>query len=436
MQKLPIPSTSDSTLIECFSNVPTLESFKYTLRIGLVGTNTYIDNLEPEKLKTDAIIQKLIAAQGNTIYHITLSVGTYIVNYHRGGDTEPKSAYLDVLVFSENSSSHQKTISINSRVELSQYFTKQLRRFDPTVAVHPALTKEQADLATAHSAILTRLEALSGQLMQESHAYRQSVDLEFTQREQGRIEELQQQKTQLEEKFDTKHKAVEAEKSRLEKLKEELDDKSNTHARRQIRQDILGEIKKRQTEFSLTKGTNRLRTPIMVAMLLLTLFFGILTYLSATNFYSIVQGNDTNMIIVAAIKQVLYSIGTVGSIIFFIRWQNRWSEQHSNAEFQLKQFELDMERASWLVETSLEWKDAKGTAIPPELLNSLSRNLFTHKDAETDPLVHPVDQLASALLGSAAAIKLQAGNAMIDLDPKKLSKAKTTVPTTTGDKTN
>lgn len=272
--------------------------------------------------------------------------------------------------------------------------------------------------------------------MQESHAYRQSVDQEFTQREQERQEELNQQKVQLEEKFEAKHHAIEAEKNRLEELKEELDDKSNTHARRQIRQDILGEIKKRQTEFSLTKGTNQLRMPIMVAMILLTSFFGILTYFSATNFYSVAQGSDTNMIIVAAIKQVLYSIGTVGSIIFFIRWQNRWSEQHSNAEFQLKQFELDMERASWLVETSLEWKDAKGTAIPPELLNSLSKNLFTHKDAEIDPLVHPADQLASALLGSAAAIKLQAGNTMIDIDPKKLNKVKTTAPTVTGDKTS
>ena len=39
-------------------------------------------------------------------------------------------------------------------------------------------------------------------------------------------------------------------------------------------------------------------------------------------------------------------------------------EQHAQTEFQLKQFELDMERASWIVETSLEWKDAKGTSIP------------------------------------------------------------------------
>jgi hypothetical protein len=102
---------------------------------------------------------------------------------------------------------------------------------------------------------------------------------------------------------------------------------------------------------------------------------------------------------------------------------NRWFEQHSLTEFHLKQFELDMERASWLVETSLEWKDAKGTAMPPELMKSLSTGLFNNRD-EVEQVVHPADQLASALLGSASAIKLQAGESSIEVDPKKLKKQK------------
>ncbi len=70
------------------------------------------------------------------------------------------------------------------------------------------------------------------------------------------------------------------------------------------------------------------------------------------------------------------------------------------------------------------WKDAKGTSIPSELLNSLSRNLFSEVKDKSEPLVHPSDQLASVLLGSASTIKLKAGNAEIQVDPKKLSKSK------------
>ncbi len=70
------------------------------------------------------------------------------------------------------------------------------------------------------------------------------------------------------------------------------------------------------------------------------------------------------------------------------------------------------------------WKDAKGTSIPSELLNSLSRNLFSEAKDKSDPLVHPSDQLASAPLGSASMIKLKAGGAEIQVDPQKLRKSK------------
>jgi hypothetical protein len=85
-----------------------------------------------------------------------------------------------------------------------------------------------------------------------------------------------------------------------------------------------------------------------------------------------------------------------------------------------------MERASWLVETSLEWKDAKGAVIPSELLESLSRNLFSQESDKVEKLQHPADQLASALLGSSTSVKLKAGDSLIEIDPKKLAKSKTT----------
>ena len=83
-----------------------------------------------------------------------------------------------------------------------------------------------------------------------------------------------------------------------------------------------------------------------------------------------------------------------------------------------------MERASWLVESSLEWKDAKGSAIPTELLDDLSRNLFVKEGKKSGPLEHPADQLASALFGSASSVKLKAGDSSMEIDPKKLKKTK------------
>ncbi len=216
----------------------------------------------------------------------------------------------------------------------------------------------------------------------------------------------------------------------FEEKQKALDSKSNTHARRQIRKDIIGEIKKRQTEFKLTNGTNELRLPIAISMIILIIIFLCLSAYSLLNLYQTISSTNTMAIWISAAKQIIYSFGLIGSVLFYIRWQNRWFEQHSLAEFHLKQLELDMERASWIVETSLEWNDAKGNTMPNELLKSLSKNLFSDSTEQAEGLVHPADQLASALMGSASLVKLKAGDAELEIDPKKLRKDKSEIKIT------
>lgn len=82
---------------------------------------------------------------------------------------------------------------------------------------------------------------------------------------------------------------------------------------------------------------------------------------------------------------------------------NRWFEKYAKIEFFLKQLQLDFERASWVVETSLEWrKELDGSVLPEVLLNSLTKNLFSDTShGEEEQLLHPTDQVLSALLGNA-----------------------------------
>jgi hypothetical protein len=101
----------------------------------------------------------------------------------------------------------------------------------------------------------------------------------------------------------------------------------------------------------------------------------------------------------------------------------RWSDRHAEAEFQLKQLELDMDRASWVVETAFEWKSRENNAIPGHLLEAVSRNLFARSDQREEISAHPVDQLASALLGQAAHAKLNIGGHEIEFGRGALRKA-------------
>jgi hypothetical protein len=84
----------------------------------------------------------------------------------------------------------------------------------------------------------------------------------------------------------------------------------------------------------------------------------------------------------------------------------------------------NVDRASWVVETALEWRQEQQAPMPDHLIESISRNLFSKSEKDEGADMHPADYLASALLGTASALKLKAGGAEIDLDRKGISKLK------------
>jgi hypothetical protein len=66
---------------------------------------------------------------------------------------------------------------------------------------------------------------------------------------------------------------------------------------------------------------------------------------------------------------------------------------------------------------AMEWRTEKGTEIPPELIDRLTANLFTHKGSEVPQ--HPSQDLASALLGASSELSLNLPNVgQIKLDRK------------------
>lgn len=419
-QRIKIPRATDKSLIACFKELSEITGIQQISVTALGFTNIGAIDLSndlPESI--DLILKKNSAI----IETVTLNLPGLPIRFYRGGhyQAEGKSGVFDEIVLTQNQNQGPPNAEIV--IEAVATINKKLKGFDPKRA-GAGLGEEQAQFEAIHISNIERLESLNEELVKSTHDYRLKLDSEHLEKIKVLQAEFDAHKKSLLEEFSGKQAQLDEQIEDLNRKRKALDDSSNTHARREIRRDILKEIKSRQSKFSLTDGTNSLRKPILIAMIGLVSIFVLLAGVSVKEFYEVLQGNDFNKIIISGIKQTVYSAGAIGSVIFLIRWMNRWFELHSQSEFALKNFELDMERASWLVETSLEWKDAKGTAIPPELLESLSNNLFSSEKEKIDPLHHPADQLASALLGSASTIRLKAGDSMLEIDPKKLAKSK------------
>lgn len=419
-QVITTPRLKDKVIIDCFDDLAAaVKSHSSKVSITLLGTARIAYDAPHDE--EDESLLALIKMNSELIFTASFNAGNFSVVIYRGGRSEAKSPYTDEVVITSNNPCQLNDIE---RLEIVQIVVKKLKAIDQGRAIGGKASKEQEELASIHEATLSRLEELSEKLIADNHHYREKLDLEQQDKLSALESKFEDRKKELHETYETLTADLSEKEEDFERKIKELDDKSNTHARRQIRKDIIGEIKKRQTEFKLTVGTNKLRWPVAIAMIGLILVFCVLAGFSIRDFYLAITSEDPRALWISGAKQLIYSFGVIASVLFYIRWQNRWFEQHSLAEFHLKQLELDMERASWIVETSLEWNDAKGNAIPTELLESLSRNLFSIQSEKAENLIHPADQLASAIMGTASMVKLKAGNAELEIDPRKLRKTR------------
>ena len=96
--------------------------------------------------------------------------------------------------------------------------------------------------------------------------------------------------------------------------------------------------------------------------------------------------------------------------------------QQASFERVLSSTKVDIDRASWVAESLLEWnRESPGREIPHELLLSFTRRLFDW-DAKLEDNQSATDSLASAILGSASKLQIGPNGANIELDSKSIKK--------------
>ncbi|MBN8229119.1 hypothetical protein JYK02_16545 [Corallococcus macrosporus] len=317
-------------------------------------------------------------------------------------------------------------------IKLTGHLREHLRAVDflSTEGLRSVLSPELHKHYEFREAAVAKLEAtiaqIASQITEDARKVRAQLDIEY----QARTEMLNASHAKEVEKF---HSEIALQQERLEKQRLELETKlreidhsKSTHARRKLRQDLKQELAKRSVKFQLTEGTRDLRLPIFLftIFLLVVSFTGLATYsvLSATLF---AQGTDLadRELIATTIKQIAFAIAFASTSLFFLRWNNRWFQAHADEEFRQKQFDLDLDRASWVVEMALEWKEEKGSEIPSELLSRLTNGLFVADSDHAEEALHPADQLASAILGASSGASIEVpGGTKVQFDRKGIKR--------------
>ncbi len=340
----------------------------------------------------------------------TISIKAFLLTYEKGitiilnrewdnTNKAPKSDYDNFIISPNNLDSNSFPIS-----EFTRLIALSRKYFDPIDTksyielmdegsrhIYEARERDLQKLERMQESFFTNLASFSTKLESDKNVYFNQLDSEYKVR-----------RNELEKEFVEKSAKLKENEEILKKLKSEIDERENRQARRDIYKELKSQLESRNKKFELTEGTRKLRTSVGIfSLILMLLLMGGFVYC----FYKNVIVKNTNINLVSVFSQIGFAFAFIGMATFYIRWNQRWFQKHADEEFKLKRLDLDIDRANWLVELSMEWKNLTKTDIPSELIDRLSRNLFlVDENKELD--IHPAETMLSSILGKSGHLKI------------------------------
>lgn len=410
-----IPRIDDRTAIAIFDEIRSAHA-PANMSMQAAGVDA-VNFLNPDDAGA-RVIEELRKSASFLITHLSLGYPNLSISFIRNQDANRIHSFYDEIRVDHQQ--NQPGLDPAQRLSLIQLLNSKIR-LGNVERKNDAAGMVMDDLQSIYHSTVLSLQTSFSQQIEKITNWTVEQTTAIEQLKIKLADETAAERERLSKEHEAKSDALRAAGEELEARRKEIDDRAYMHARRGIRSDLQKTIKGRQEKFTLTPETRRLRLPVHSALITLLL---VLAAANAATLYAIVNLDidkaTLSVLIWAFAKQTIVTIVFVATLFFYIRWMNRWFEQHASAEFLLKQFELDIDRASWVVETAMEWRRDQQAEIPSPLLDGIARNLFADRGTADDSHT-AADDLASALVGNASQLKLKVGENELNFDRKGLA---------------
>ncbi|MQX34421.1 hypothetical protein [Sinorhizobium meliloti] len=277
----------------------------------------------------------------------------------------------------------------------------------------------------SHQSMIERLQRMTLEVGEQTTRARGDLEAEYVELKKHLEDQVAAERLEAQKAIDSERATLAQRADEVAARARALDDRNNTHVRRELHEKLKARLADRFKKLDLTPETKKARWPIHLGVAASAALLAYLVYSLTSEALVVTSREDSTVAerILVVAKSATASLGFLGIISWYLRWMNRWFERLAENEFQLKQFELDITRAQWVVETAFEWKISQQSPIPDPLLENISRNLFISSEKDVNADMHPADYLASALIGKASNVKLAVPGAEIELGPKALNGA-------------
>lgn len=372
-------------------------------------------NLSSSPLLREAIAGKIVGAKKIALVYAHIGEVFYI---DRGDLSHPSDSACLAYISDQGNRDE-----MSRRAKIGREIYTLLSGISGTKSVPAMIGDELGKFVESRDAGLARLEELYARFTDELVSYRKQIDDSLAAGRKKNEEELSSEREKLAHEVAAKEAKLRERENALEERLKVIDDRTSHHVRRELRGSMRTELKERSVKFELTEGTRRLRWPVAATLIVAGAAFlvgAIYMAIAATD--AIKSPAETNWpLIYIAIKQVTFTAGFISILWYAVKWNDRWFREHAEEEFRAKALQLDIERASWVVETALAWKQERGTEMPPALLDRISQNLFADRSKAATP--EPGSISLNEFLGSASKVRAKLGDhAELEFDRKGVQK--------------
>ncbi|PBB39945.1 hypothetical protein CK222_30765 [Mesorhizobium sp. WSM3866] len=364
------------------------------------GTTVQItDGASPE-------ITGLSDSQLYSVFQASMSANNVTINLNRQND--PLS---DRITFTNNSD--ERRFSIDKVRQINDLISKTfLPDWEPVVGLFHD-QKAFSSLMKSHQQMLLQLQGATVSIAEQLVAARLALETEFEQQKallqadhKARQEELSHAAQAAEREMASREAAL------LDRSKV-LDDRDHIHARRKLREDITKGIEERLASAIVPVRTSMIGWAVFVISIGVAVFLGWISFESLVGFVAMVQdaGKEsigTQPAIQFSTEQQWFllvrgaatGVLSVAFLVYAIGWLKSIYHADVRAQRELERYSIDLNRASWAVETIMEAKK-DGGSIPEILVAGVARNLFDGGVGK-DPS-YQADGLGSLLRASARA---------------------------------
>jgi hypothetical protein len=438
IQTIVIERVADDKIVDAFSEIKQ----KFQSSSLAFRTLTIQHALKSDDSKQMQLLKQLMKIDLGTVIRADFDVSSLRICYRRGAEglqtkeVDPSRTLFDTIEI-ETRQDQQRQFDELEAAKAIAAFRAHFVEVDLTKAA-PSGSAAQARIEALHNSMLERLEVIAAkqianlndfqlQKLSEHDARRKEIDAELLVRKAAQDAANEKELERIRDR-----------EQKLQNRQKQLDDRDNTHVRREIRVQLNDVINTRLNRITFNTRSLFREIPIhfgfigivCVSAYLAIIFAGNLAEFLSTSTDK-VTGRPLNefrsvsdpALIWLALKQTIATATAIGAAVYYVRWLIRQHHDYTQAEGNLRRYQIDFERASWVVETALEWKRDQSQQIPEHLLGAISRQLFVWESREAEADQSPADMLASALLGKASKINLNTGPAQFEWNGKNLQKA-------------